>query len=165
MKTETFELTDRVRNTLTVRHSLQHRADDMLVAAAVLGLAGTVADSEPHKREIQVFYNMLRGRYALSKPHASRIMRAALRRIRSGDQAEEIRRACDILRQHLNTQQKLEFFDIIALVLIADGKIYEGEEVYLAFIASELNLAAALRQRYPELDEEECEGQARLHDT
>ena len=59
--------------------------------------------------------------------------------------------SCELLKEELTQSQLLEIFDIISDILVADGKIYEEEEWYLAHIADKLELEDVLRSIMPRL--------------
>lgn len=129
-------------------YTLRERADDVLVALAILGLVATVADGEADPREIDQFSREFRNQFALSKQSALKLIGIALRRIRTTDPERLIPMACDTLNEHLTTDQRLRVFDGLVEVLIADGRVHEGEECFLDYVASRLCLVAALEKRF-----------------
>ena len=129
--------------------SLRSRADDVLIAIAVLGLAATIADGEADLREIDTFTREFRKRFALSKRQSLKLIALALKRIRIVNEANIIDCACDTLNEHLDSTQKIGLFEALSDVLVADGRIHEGEEYFLDYIAGKLNLLQSLEKRYP----------------
>lgn len=132
-------------------NSLRSRAEDLLVAIAVLGLVATIADGEAELREIETFAREFKKRFALSRRQSLKIIGLALKRIRTLPGTNVIDCACDTLNVHLDTQQKLGIFEALSEVLIADGHIHRGEEYFLDYIASKLSLLQSLEKRYPAL--------------
>ena len=78
-----------------------------------------------------------------------RLIGAALRQIKLSGELNIIDCACDTLNEHLNSSQKLGLFEALAEILIADGKIHEGEEFFLDYIARRLQLEDSLEKAYP----------------
>lgn len=128
---------------------LQSRADDVLIAIAVLGLVATIVDGEADIREIDSFTREFRKRFALSRRQSLKLIGQALRRIRMANGTNMIDCACDTLNEHLDSLQKIRLFEALSDVLIADGRIREGEEYFLDYIAGKLNLLQSLEKRYP----------------
>ncbi|MBN8549648.1 MAG: TerB family tellurite resistance protein [Deltaproteobacteria bacterium] len=129
-------------------HTLRDRADDVLVAIAVLGLVATVADGEADYREIESFTKEFRKQFALSKRHSLRLIGAALQRITRNGQADIIDCACDTLRENLDSSQRVRLFEGLAAILLADGKIHEGEEYFLDYVVQKLDLQDTLERQY-----------------
>ena len=129
--------------------SLRGRADELLIAIAVLGLVATIVDGEADFREIDSFTRDFRKRFALSKRQSIKLIGLALKRIRIANGTNMIDCACDTLNEHLDSSQKIELFEALSDVLIADGRIHEGEEYFLDYIAGKLNLLQSLMKRYP----------------
>lgn len=130
-------------------NSLRSRADDLLIAIAVLGLVATIVDCEANVREIDSFTREFRKRFALSRRQSLKLIGLALKRIRMANGANMIDCACDTLNEHLDSLQKMELFEALSDVLIADGRIQEGEECFLDYIAGKLNILQSLMKRYP----------------
>ena len=130
-------------------NSLQGRADDVLITIAVLGLVATIVDGEPDFREIDTFTREFRKRFALSRRQSLKLIGLALRRIRMANGTNMIDCACDTLNEHLDSSQKIGLFEALSDVLVADGRIHEGEEYFLDYIAGKLNLLQSLEKRYP----------------
>ncbi len=144
----------RIESTFPARRGLQAtslrtRADDVLIAIAVLGLVATIADGEADIREIDTFTRHFRKRFALSKGQSLKLIGLALRRVTMTNGTEMIDCACETLNEHLDCSQKTGLFDALSDVLVADGQIHESEEYFLGFIAGKLNLLSALEKRYP----------------
>jgi uncharacterized tellurite resistance protein B-like protein len=131
-------------------HALQQRADEVLVATAVLGLLASVADGDAHQREIRQFSTSFRRRFLLSNTKALQLIGVALRRIRTESADTMIADACDSLNVHLDAQQRMRVFDDLAEILIADGKVHSGEEIFLEYVAGKLHLVPALKHRFGE---------------
>ena len=128
--------------------SLKNRADDLLIAIAVLGLVATVADGEPDLRELDSFTRQFGKRFVLSKRESLRLIGLALKRIRTAGGENIVDCACDTINEHLNLSQKTGIFEALCDVLIADGRIHEGEEFFLDYIAGKLDLLKSLEKRY-----------------
>ncbi len=128
--------------------SLRSRADEVLIAIAVLGLVATISDGYTDIREIETFMSEFRKRFALSRRKSVKLIGVALKRISNTNGSDAIDCACDTLNQHLDTSHKIGLFETLADVLIADGRIHESEEYYLDYIASKLNLQQLLKVRY-----------------
>ncbi len=129
-------------------NSLRSRSDDILIAAATLGLVATIVDGDADIREIETFTREFREHFALSQRHSLRLISAALSRIRGGTDSSTIDCACDTLNEHLTTSQRLTLFDWLGEVLVSDGKILEGEEYFLDYIVQRLNLSEPIREKY-----------------
>ena len=129
--------------------SLRGRADELLIAIAVLGLVATIVDGKADFREIDSFSREFRKRFALSKRQSIKLIGLALKRIRIANGTNMIDCACDTLNEHLDSSQKIELLEALSDVLIADGRIHEGEEYFLDYIADKLNLLPSLEKRYP----------------
>lgn len=132
-------------------NSLRKRVDDILVAIAVLGLVATIADGEADLREIDTFTREFRRRFALSRNQSLKLIGIALGKIRLENGAALLDCACDTLNEHLDSSQKFGLFEALSDVLIADGRIHEGEEYFLEFVAQKLNLLKTLEKWDPEI--------------
>lgn len=139
------------RKTSNPSSTIQSRADEVLVAIAVLGLIASVADGQADYREIETFTSEFRKRFALSRRHSLKLIGAALKRITLAGQTNIIDCSCDTLREHLDSSQKVKLFEGLAEVLIADGKVHEGEEHFLDYVAHKLNIAHELKKKYASL--------------
>ena len=126
--------------------SLKYRTDQVLIAAAVLGLTASSADGEPEIREIDCFYNSFKRRFVLSSSRALKIIGLALRKIRQTPDTA-IDWACDILNENLNAEQRLDTFDSLADILVADRRVCESEEHFLDYLLDRLGIVEALRKR------------------
>jgi uncharacterized tellurite resistance protein B-like protein len=129
---------------------LQSRADDVLISIAVLGLAAAAVDGEPERGEIDCFTRKFKRQFALSRPRAFRLMAAAVRRLHSDREGRALQAAFDCLNEQLNLDQKLEVFDCLVEIVVADSRVRGGEEEYLDYVALKLMLVKALNERYPE---------------
>ena len=129
--------------------SLRDRSEDVLIAIATLGLVATVADGEANYREVEAFTEQFKKRFALSKRESTKLIAAALGRIRLVREASVIDCACDTINEHLSGAQKVALFDGLAEVLIADETVHEGEEYFLDYISRRLGLEDLLREAYP----------------
>lgn len=125
-------------------HALQTRADEVLIAIAVLGLVASVVDGNADVREISRFTDEFRRRFALSRRHSLKLIGIALRRIRIANGTNIIDCACDTLNEHLDSSQRLGLFEALAEILVADGAIHEGEEFFFDYVAVRLNLLESL---------------------
>lgn len=134
-------------------HSLSSRADDVLVAVAVLGLVATVADGEADYREVKEFTRSFQ-EFVLSKSDANRIIGIAIKQMRSRPPENVIDCPCETLNEYLNLSQKMRLFDGLAAVLVADGVVHKNEEHFLDYIAMKLDLVEALKEKFP-IDEQE----------
>ena len=130
----------------TTKHPsrLSERADEVLIATAVVGLVASVADGEPDPREIECVFNRLKHRFALSDRAARRLVSAAVYRIRTDDSAKAFENACDTLRAHLDIPQRLNLMDDLADIVVSDDKIHELEEYFLDHVAVRLSLVSVL---------------------
>ena len=129
--------------------SLRSRADDVLIATAVLGLVATIVDGEADLREIDRFTREFRKRFALSRRQSQKLIGLALRRIRNEVGANAIDCACETLNEQLDSWQKIGLFEALSDVLVADGRIHENEEFFLDYIIDKLSLRQSLEKRYP----------------
>ena len=134
--------------------SLRDSSEDVLVSVAVLGLIATVADGEPHAREIDQFTQVFVERFSLSKPKALKVLGIAVRRMQQGNAEEVLNATCDNLNANLSNEQKMTLFDGLADVIVADGVVHRSEEHFMDLIAEKLSLEEALSARFP-LDKEE----------
>lgn len=150
MQHQTLQIEAARSNRLTTkRNSLRSRSDEVLIALATLGLAATIADEEADYLEIDTFTLEFRRRFALSKRQSLRLIGLALKRVRIANGTEAIDCACDTLNEHLDPSQKLELFEALSDVLVADGRIHESEEYFLDYIVGKLNLFQSLEKHYP----------------
>lgn len=129
--------------------SLQNRADEVLTAIAVLGLVATIVDGNADFREIDTFTQEFRKQFALSRRQSQKIIGLALSKIRTASGIDMIDCACDTLNEHLDPSQKVELFEALSEILIVDGRIHEGEEYFLDYIADKLDMLKTLEKRYP----------------
>lgn len=113
---------------------------DVLVSIAVLGLIGALADGHADASELRAFTKSFRRKFWIPESKALRIAMIATRRIVSLPSSEVVSQACDELNFYLSLAQRVDVFDAIADVLVADGKVHEGEEFYLDFIAEKLGI-------------------------
>lgn len=120
--------------------SLQSRADDVLVAIALLGLIAILIDGDADTREVRTFTNDFRERFALSKSQTRKFIALALERWRITSDTNLIDCACDTLNEHLDSSQKISLFEALTDVLIADGRIDDGEEDFFAYIVDRLSI-------------------------
>ena len=153
--TEFNPVSKRRQRTHTKELSLSSRAEDVLVAVAVLGLVATVADGEADYREIKEFTRSFQQEFALSKNEATRIIGVALKHMRANLPEDVIDNPCETLNEFLNLSQKMNLFDGLAEVMIADGVIHKTEENFLDYIATKLNLVEALKEKFPVEKEED----------
>ncbi|MBX7143695.1 MAG: TerB family tellurite resistance protein [Oligoflexia bacterium] len=130
--------------------ALSERADEVLIAVAILGLVATICDAEPDSREIQVFMSRYRRSFLLSRRRARQLVGVALRRINSAAQEAAIEGSIDCLNFHLNMEQKLSVFDGLTEIAIADNRIHEGEAIYLDYLAYRFDLLDRLSTEYQE---------------
>lgn len=139
----------------TPQESISSRADYILVAVAVLGLAASVADGEADYREIKKFTSAFQQEFLLLKSDAVKIIEIALKQMRTYPRENIIDCPCETLNEHLNLSQKMRLFDGLAEILIADGVIHKNEEHFLDYIAMKLNIVEALKEKFP-VDKEEA---------
>ena len=120
-------------------NSLGIRSEDLLVAIAVLGLFATVVDGNADEREVEVFKREFRKRFLLTRRETSRVIANAIKRITLGEGTNVIDSACDTLNEHLEMNQKIWLMDWIGEVLVADGAVHEGEEIFASYLAQKLH--------------------------
>ena len=150
MRPQTLQIETTVLNSSTTKlSSLGSRSDQVLVAIATLGLVATIVDGQADYREIESFTREFRRRFALSRRYSLRLIAAALRRVRLAAEENVTDCACDTLNEHLDSSQKIQLFEGIAEVLVADGSIHGGEEYFLDYLANKLGLVRLLENRYP----------------
>ena len=127
--------------------SVRDRADEVLVAIAVLGLVATIADGDADIREIETFTREFGRRFVLSRRQSIRIVGLALQKVQTARGLELLDTACDTVNEHLDESQKLWLFEALTDVLIADGQVDEREEIYLDYIVGKLGLMRHLERR------------------
>ena len=135
--------------------SLQERAEEPLISVAILGLYASIADGEPDARELKVFTESFKQKFALSEKSVSKIIKSAVARIGKEEGQLLISAACDTLNEHLDTDQKLTLFDTLGSILVIDGKVTESEEVFFDYIAVKLKLQPALERHLATISLEE----------
>lgn len=113
---------------------------EVLIAVAVLGLIATAADGKTQSVEVARLTKGFKRSFALTKAQSSHIMMVAIRKIMLDRPNVLVNEACQTLNIHLTTKQKLKVHENLADILVADGVIHEGEELYLAYIANRLEL-------------------------
>lgn len=124
---------------------LNDSSRDYLVALAILGLMASISDGEADAREVTCFMRAFDKQCgALGRFDTSSIVRIAVRRIRSEDPAKLFDSACDCLRENSSEEQCLVWFDHLANIVIADGRVDEREETYLDLVAGKLGIAERL---------------------
>lgn len=131
------------------RPSVSEQADNVLISIALLGLVATVADGEPVSREVDKFLLSFRRKFALSSRQTLRLVSTALTILRRDEQGKAVEHACDTINEHLTCAQRCEMFEKLIDIVLVDGRLAHGEEVYLDYIAQRLGLIDSLQQRYP----------------
>lgn len=131
------------------RDSLSSRADDILVAVAVLGLVAAVSDGEADYCEIKEFTRAFQQEFLLTEKEAGRIIEVALEQIRTSSSENIIDCPCETLNEFLSLSQKMRLFDGLVEVLVADGIVQSTEEHFLDCVAIKLNLVEALKEKFP----------------
>ena len=141
--------TGKLNGSAVKRNSLRSRSDEVLIALATLGLVAAIADGEADHREIDTFTREFRRRFVLSGSQALKLIGLALKRVRTARGTSAVDCACDTLNEYLDDSQKLELFETLSDVLVADGLIHEGEEYFIGYVAGKLSLLKFLEKRYP----------------
>ena len=131
--------------------SLRSRFDEMLIAAAVLGLVATLVDGEADASEVDHFVLEFRKAFSLSKHHSNKLVSIALQRIVSSSEEHLIDLSCGILNQYLESTHKIKLLEFLSEVHKADGVVHESEEYYLRYVASELRIIDHPKAAYGQL--------------